>query len=58
VDKIKPLFGFHDCGLFVLSADGKTHSDLAAVLPDVSPSEWNKAIAAVSVNVAHDGLSG
>ena len=47
VDKIKPLFGFHDCGLFVVSPDGKTHSDLAAVLPDVSPSAWNEAIAAV-----------
>jgi transcriptional regulator with GAF, ATPase, and Fis domain/CheY-like chemotaxis protein len=55
VDKIKPLFGFHDCGLFVVSSDGKTHSDLAAVLPEVSPSDWNKAIAAVSADVAHEG---
>jgi GAF domain-containing protein len=55
VDKIKPLFGFHDCGLFVVSPDGKTHSDLAAVLPDVSPSAWNEAIAAVSADVAHGG---
>ncbi|GAB3220259.1 sigma-54-dependent Fis family transcriptional regulator [Spirosoma arcticum] len=55
VDKIKPLFGFHDCGLFVVSADEKTHTDLAAVLPDVSPSEWNEAIAAVSANIPHTG---
>jgi transcriptional regulator with GAF, ATPase, and Fis domain len=55
VEKIKPLFGFHDCGLFVVSADGKTHSDLAAVLPDVSPSQWNETIAAVSANIPHRG---
>jgi transcriptional regulator with GAF, ATPase, and Fis domain len=55
VNKIKPLFGFHDCGLFVVSPNGKTHSDLAAVLPDVSPSEWNQAIASVSTHVDHPG---
>ncbi|WP_310397908.1 sigma 54-interacting transcriptional regulator [Hymenobacter sp.] len=55
VDKIKPLFRFHDCGLFVVSADGQTHTDLAAVLPDVSPSAWNTAIAAVSTNIPHSG---
>lgn len=53
VDDIKPIFNFHDCGLFVLSPDGKTHTDLAAVLPDVSPSEWNKMIANVSMKIPH-----
>lgn len=48
VNKIKPLFGFHDCGLFVVSADGQTHTDLAAVLPGVSPSDWNEKIASLS----------
>jgi hypothetical protein len=57
VDKIKPLFGFKDCGLFVLSADKQTHTDLAAVLPGVSPSEFNERIAAVKANhnVSHPG---
>lgn len=49
VDKIKPLFGFEDCGLFVVSADKETHTDLAAVIPGVSPSEFNKRISAAAV---------
>lgn len=55
VDKIKPLFGFHDCGLFVVSTDGLTHTDLAAVLPGVSPSDWNTTIASLSTNIPHPG---
>ncbi|MBC7934141.1 MAG: GAF domain-containing protein, partial [Rhizobacter sp.] len=53
VEKIKPIFNFHDCGLFVLSPDGKTYTDLAAVIPAVSPSELNEKIAAVSENISH-----
>lgn len=52
VDKIRPLFGFEDCGLFVVSADKKTHRDLAAAIPGVSPSEFNERIAAIIP--AHD----
>lgn len=55
VENIKPLFNFHDCGLFVVDADGKTHTDLAAVLPGVSPSEWNEKIASISSKIPHKG---
>ncbi|WP_052732653.1 sigma-54-dependent Fis family transcriptional regulator [Hymenobacter terrenus] len=55
VTQIKPLFGFHDFSLFVVSTDGHTHTDLAAVLPEVSPSERNKHVAAVSAAVPHLG---
>ncbi|GAB2583333.1 sigma 54-interacting transcriptional regulator [Spirosoma areae] len=55
IDKIKPLFRFHDCGLFIVNTTTQTHTDLAAVLPDVSPSEWNERIALVSKNVPHPG---
>jgi transcriptional regulator with GAF, ATPase, and Fis domain/predicted nucleic acid-binding Zn ribbon protein len=54
VEKIKPLFNFHDCGLFVLSPDETTHSDWAAVMPEVSPSEWNQMIGSVSENIPHE----
>ncbi len=53
VDKIKPIFNFHDCGLFILSKNGLHHSDLAAVLPDVSISNWNEKIAALSTDIPH-----
>lgn len=53
IEKIKPLFNFHDCGLFVVNEDGNTHSDWAALLPDVSPSDWNEKIASVSCNIEH-----
>lgn len=57
VDKIKPLFGFEDCGLFVVSPDKETHKDLAALIPGVSPSKFNERIAAVKAaqNVPHPG---
>lgn len=41
VQEIQPIFDFHDCGLFVVSRDGQTHQDLAAVMPEISPSEAN-----------------
>jgi formate hydrogenlyase transcriptional activator len=53
VEKIKPLFNFHDCGLFIISKDGENHSDLAAVLPDVSISDWNEKIASLSIDIPH-----
>ncbi len=53
IGKIKPIFNFHDCGLFVLSPDGRTHTDLAAVMPNISPSEWNRKISAISENMVH-----
>ncbi len=53
VEKVKPIFNFHDCGLFVLSEDGQTHSDWAAIYEGVSPSELNDKIATLSKNVNH-----
>jgi formate hydrogenlyase transcriptional activator len=55
IKKIQPMFHFHDCGLFVISPDGSTHRDLAAVMPDVSPSEWNERIANTSLVIAQKG---
>jgi GAF domain-containing protein len=61
VEKVKPLFGFEECGLFVVSADGKTHSDWAAIKPAISLSEWslqsrwNSKVASVSENTPHLG---
>ena len=43
--KIKPLFEFHDMGLFVLSEDGEYHTDLAVDAPEVHSSEWNMSLA-------------
>ncbi len=53
IDKVKPIFNFHDCGLFVLSEDQTTHIDLAT--PDVSPSEWNSILAKKPREIKHDG---
>ncbi len=53
INKIKPLFQFHDCGLFIVNSTTQTHTDLAAVIPDVSPSDWNEKIALVSANIPH-----
>ncbi len=53
VGKIKPLFDFHDCGIFIITADGKTHSDLAG--PEVSPSDWNRMISEASQLLPHKG---
>jgi len=52
MDKVKPMFRFHDCGLFILSSDGSTHSDWCA-LPGVNPSEGNQIIAPVAFGVQH-----
>ncbi|SFQ81155.1 sigma 54-interacting transcriptional regulator [Hymenobacter arizonensis] len=43
-EHIKPVFGFHDCGLFVLDADGGHHSDWTVLLPEIDPSAGNVAL--------------
>jgi transcriptional regulator with GAF, ATPase, and Fis domain len=53
VEKVKPLFNFYDCGLFVLSNDGQTHTDWAAVSPEIRPKEWNQQIPLVSKDIPH-----
>ncbi|NVO32271.1 sigma 54-interacting transcriptional regulator [Hymenobacter lapidiphilus] len=56
VEKIKPLFDFEDCGIFVVSADGQHHRDLAAVMPEVSASGWNDFLRAHNApQLAHPG---
>lgn len=39
IEKIKPVFNFYDCGIFVFDRDQKTLEDLAVSFPDISPSE-------------------
>ncbi len=53
VEKIKPIFNFHDCGLFVLSDDGQTHSDWAATYDYISPSELNNKLVGMPEMVVH-----
>jgi transcriptional regulator with GAF, ATPase, and Fis domain len=40
-DKIKPIFGFHDIGLFVITNEGKDVIDWAVAYPNISPSVGN-----------------
>jgi formate hydrogenlyase transcriptional activator len=54
IKTIKPMFNFHDCGLFVLSEDGTTHSDWAAIYDNVSPSKFNQEVAKVSKDIPHE----
>ncbi|MEO1050309.1 MAG: GAF domain-containing protein [Bacteroidota bacterium] len=44
ITELKPIFNFYDVGIFLLTEDGKKHYDLAALHPDISPSEWNDHI--------------
>lgn len=39
--ELKPLFGFHDIGLFLLTNDNEYHYDLATTNPEISPSDIN-----------------
>ncbi len=45
IDKIKPLFDFNDCGLFVFDAERQHLEDLTVSLPTISPSEANQLLA-------------
>ncbi len=44
-EHLKPIFEFHDTGIFLLTPDGKHHYDLVGIDPDISPSEWSFALA-------------
>lgn len=46
--QIRPLFKFHDMGLFVLSDDDEYHQDLAIDAPEVHSSEWNLSLSEIS----------
>lgn len=46
VEKLKPLFDFEDCGIFVVSADGQFHRGLTAVMPEICGSAWSRFLAA------------
>ncbi|MBP2831841.1 sigma 54-interacting transcriptional regulator [Aquimarina sp. U1-2] len=41
---IKPIFGFYDVGIFLLTEDEQHHYNLAGVHSDFSKSRWNDAI--------------
>ena len=43
-ESLKPLFNFHDCGIFLLTENGEKHYDIA-IEKDVSKSEANETIA-------------
>lgn len=45
IAKIKPLFNFHDCGLFVFDPGRQHLEDLAVSFPSLSPSEANRELA-------------
>ena len=42
IDKIKPIFHFHDIGLFIVNEEEDYHIDWAAEMPGISPSEANQ----------------
>ncbi len=44
VKELKPIFNFHDVGVFLLTEDGKEHYDLAGSDLSISDSTWNKLI--------------
>lgn len=44
IAEIKPLFDFHDVGLFVINEAENYHTDLAGAMPEISPSEANRQI--------------
>lgn len=54
ISKIKPLFDFHDVGLFVVNEAENYHTDLASVMPEISPSEGNQQVfARDAVKIPH-----
>ncbi len=56
ITQLKPIFNFHDVGIFILTDDKEFHYDLAATNPEISPSEWNKKLQSTGINlVAHQG---
>ncbi|WP_194972564.1 sigma-54-dependent Fis family transcriptional regulator [Aquiflexum lacus] len=44
INKVKPFFNFHDCGLFVLDSKKDFHEDWAVDIIDLSPSDWNNML--------------
>ncbi len=44
VRELKPIFDFHDVGVFLLNEDGTEHQDLASLDLQVSDSKWNQLI--------------
>ncbi len=56
LEELKPIFKFHDVGVFLLTEDKEHHYDLAAMEPNISPSAWNEALVDTGVNrVKHKG---
>ncbi|MEL6659249.1 MAG: sigma 54-interacting transcriptional regulator [Bacteroidota bacterium] len=41
ITELKPIFDFHDSGLFLLTDDGKMHYDLTTVFTEICPSSGN-----------------
>ncbi len=48
-EKINPIFNFYDVGLFVIDKNGSA-SDLAAINPNISPSEVNHKLFTQGIN--------
>ncbi len=44
VQELKPIFNFHDVGVFLITKDGDEHYDVAAVDLRISDSDWNKQL--------------
>ncbi len=54
VKELKPIFDFHDVGVFLLSEDGKEHIDLASLDKQISDSQWNQLIQQAGLkNIKH-----
>lgn len=51
--KIKPIFNFHDCGIFIVSPNGNFHTVLAAT--GTEQCGWNRLLADASNSIPHKG---
>ncbi len=55
-EHLKPIFGFHDVGIFLLTENKQQHYDLVAIEPDISPSDWSTSLAIDGTAlVTHEG---
>ena len=55
VAELQPIFKFHDVGLFVINEAKDYHIDLAAVAPDISPSEENYLLSEQDLQLPYRG---
>jgi formate hydrogenlyase transcriptional activator len=53
IDKVKPIFNFTECGIFVISKDGTKHTDLAAAIPELIGGIWNPKLKELPFEIPH-----